>query len=171
MARVYTNSSQQTIKPSPRLNIILFAFSNWQLYLKSGMGFHTNDPRVVNAQNGKKILPSAYGADIGTIIKPTQNLYMNVAGWYLFLEQEFVYVGDEAVVEPSGQTLRLGVDLSIRYQPLKWLFIHADVNYAFARAVGTPTEESHIPLSAAFTSVGGLSMDFPIGIQGGLNYR
>lgn len=135
------------------------------------MGFHTNDPRVVNAQNGKKILPSAYGADIGTIIKPTQNLYMNVAGWYLFLEQEFVYVGDEAVVEPSGQTLRLGVDLSIRYQPLKWLFIHADVNYAFARAVGTPTEESHIPLSAAFTSVGGLSMDFPIGIQGGLNYR
>lgn len=171
LATLYTNSSQQTIKPSPKLNIIYSPTSNWQLYLKSGMGFHTNDTRVVNAQNGQRILPSAYGADLGTIIKPTKNLYVNVAGWYLFLEQEFVYVGDEAVVEPSGQTQRLGVDLSVRYQPFKWLFLHADVNYAFARSVGTPNSESHIPLSAAFTSVGGLSVDFPIGIQGGLNYR
>ena len=52
---------------------------------------------------------------------PLDNLMINAGGWYLYLEQEFVYVGDAAIVEPSGRTQRLGADVSVRYQPLKWL--------------------------------------------------
>ena len=171
LSPTYSNETQQAIKASPKLNFIYSPASNWQLYLKSGMGFHSNDSRVVIAQRGRRTLPTAYGADLGTIIKPTSNLYVNVAGWWLYLEQEFVYVGDEAVVEPSGKTQRLGVDLSLRYQPWKWLFIHADLNYAFARSVEDPSGENYIPLAAMLTSVGGVSVNFPMGIQGGVSYR
>ena len=168
---VYNNRSETAIKPSPKLNIIYSPTKRWQLYLKTGMGFHSNDTRVVVAQNGRQTLPTAYGGDLGAIIKPIDNLMINVGGWYLYLEQEFVYVGDEAIVEPSGRTQRLGADVSVRYQPLKWLFLYADFNYAFARALDEPTNANYIPLAAELTSVGGVSVNHPIGIKGGINYR
>lgn len=167
----YNNRSETSFKPSPKLNIIYSPSKKWQLYLKGGMGFHSNDSRVVVAQNGRQTLPTAYGADLGAILKPIDNLMVNIGGWYLFLEQEFVYVGDEAVVEPSGRTQRIGADFSIRYQPLKWLFIYADFNYAFARAIDESNGEDFIPLAADLTSVGGITVNHPIGIQGGINYR
>lgn len=168
---VYSNQSQQVFKPSPKFNVIYSPSKRWQLYLKTGTGFHSNDTRVVVAQNGRRTLPTAYGADIGGIIKPFDNLVVNVAGWYLYLQQEFVYVGDEAVVEPSGRTQRLGVDVSFRYQPLKWLFIYADFNYAFATSIDAAAEANYIPLSADLTSVGGVNVNHPIGIKAGINYR
>lgn len=168
---VYNILSQQAFKPSPKLNFIYTIGKRWQIYLKTGMGFHSNDARVVVAQSGRRTLPSAYGADLGSILKPIDNLVINLAAWYLFLEQEFVYVGDEAIVEPSGRTQRIGADLSVRYQPLKWLFLYADLNYAFARALDESAPENHIPLSAEWTSVGGLTVNHPIGINAGLNYR
>jgi len=73
--------------------------------------------------------------------------------------------------EPSGRTQRLGADVSVRYQPLKWLFLYADFNYAFARAIDEPSDANYIPLSADLTSVGGITINHPIGIQAGINYR
>ena len=60
------------------------------------------------------------------MFKPTPGLLVNVAFWKLYLEQEFVYVGDEGVVEPGGCTNRMGVDLSLRYQIACYLFADAD---------------------------------------------
>ena len=62
---------------------------------------------------GQKVLPAAYGLDLGFIWKTAPRLKTNVALWYLFLEQEFVYVGDAGIVEPSGRSRRLGVDLGL----------------------------------------------------------
>jgi hypothetical protein len=33
---------------------------------------------------------------------------VNSALWYLYLQQEFVYVGDAGIVEPSGKTRKWG---------------------------------------------------------------
>ena len=68
-------------------------------------------------QLGKKILPAAYGFDVGYTWKPTPEMLLNMTYWYLYLEQEFVYVGDAGIVEPSGKTIRQGIELSYRYQP------------------------------------------------------
>ena len=46
----------------------------------------------------------------------------NVAFWGLELENELVYVGDEGVVENSGATRRLGVDVDARCELMKNLF-------------------------------------------------
>ncbi|MEZ5024479.1 MAG: TonB-dependent receptor [Chitinophagales bacterium] len=125
----YETETAQKATISPKLNILFNASSSLQLYLKTGKGFHSNDTRVSVAQNGRKILPSSYGADIGVILKPAPKLLMNIGFWQLFLEQEFVYVGDAGIVEPSGKTNRLGVDFGVRYQPLKWLVLDTDINY------------------------------------------
>ncbi|MFK5972000.1 MAG: TonB-dependent receptor plug domain-containing protein [Flavobacteriaceae bacterium] len=156
---------------SPKLNVIFAVSPGFQLFAKTGIGFHSNDTRVVTSNNGKEVLPAAYGADIGTIIKPIGKLVLNVALWSLFLQQEFVYVGDAGIVEPSGKTQRYGTDLGLRYQLTNWLYLNVDLNYAYARSTEKAKGENYIPLSPDLTSSGGLSFTNFGGFSGGLNYR
>ncbi|WP_338793967.1 TonB-dependent receptor [Bernardetia sp. MNP-M8] len=156
---------------SPKFNIFYNQSQKLQLYLKTGKGFHSNDTRVVVAQDGKKILPAAYGFDAGFIWKPTPKMLFNIAYWYLYLEQEFVYVGDAGIVEPSGKTKRQGVDLSYRYQPLSWLFWSFDANYTYARSIDEAKEMDYIPLAPDFTLVSGLNIIHRSGIYGSINMR
>jgi outer membrane receptor protein involved in Fe transport len=116
-------------------------------------------------------LPAAYGTDLGVVLKPARNLLLNIAAWYLYLEQEFVYVGDEGIVEPSGKTRRTGVDFSIRYQPVSRLFLDIDMNYCRGRAIGEHKGEDYIPLAPVFTSTGGLTYKSKQGLNGSLRYR
>ncbi len=118
LTEMYDNQSESKVAFSPKLNTIYAVNRNWQLFLKTGIGFHSNDTRVVVTNEGEDILPAAYGIDFGTILKPTDKLALNATLWGLFLEQEFVYVGDAGIVEPSGKTRRLGAEFGARYQAL-----------------------------------------------------
>ncbi|WP_417885629.1 TonB-dependent receptor [Zunongwangia sp.] len=167
----YTNTAENKAILSPKVNILYNLKDNVQLYLKSGKSFHSNDTRVVIQQEGREILPAAYGSDLGFIWKPVPKLILNTAFWYLYLEQEFVYVGDEAVVEPSGKTVRKGIDFSLRYQPFNWLNYDLDVNGTLARAKDEPDGEDYIPLAPDFTFTSGINIIHPSGVYGGLHAR
>ncbi len=171
LTETYDNKSENKVLPSPNLNIIYAASSGLQLFVKMGVGFHSNDARVVTANNGKKVLPVAFGADIGAIIKPMDRLVLNAALWSLFLQQEFVYVGDAGIVEPSGKTQRYGLDLGLRYQLTDWLYFNGDINYSHARSIEELEGEDYIPLSPDLTSSGGLTFRDLDKFSGGLNYR
>ena len=122
-------------------------------------------------QNGKEILPRAYGVDLGDIWKPVPKLVVNTTLWYLFLEQEFVYVGDAGIVEPSGKSERYGLDFGFRYQFNDWLFLDTDMTLTHARSTENPDGENYIPLAPDFTMAGGLSVNNLNGFSGGLRYR
>jgi outer membrane receptor protein involved in Fe transport len=156
---------------SPKLNVYYTLNPHLQLYVNTGKGFHSNDARVVTAQNGREILPGAYGSDAGIIIKPFPRLFINAAAWYLYLKQEFVYVGDEGVVEPSGRSRRMGLDLSVRYQLTDHLFADVDLNTAKPRSLDAETGQNYLPLAPVFTSTGGLSLQTHHGFSGSLRYR
>lgn len=163
--------SQQKTIVSPKLNIQYTLNKQVQLFVKGGKGFHSNDARVVVENEGKQILPAAYGADLGVIVKPTENILINIAAWYLYLDQEFVYVGDAGVVEPSGKSRRQGIDVTTRFQFTKNIFANANFNFTKPRAIGEPKGADYIPLAPTFTSVGGLYYKAQKGFNGGINYR
>ncbi len=165
------NPAQQKTILSPKLNIQYNVSKNVQLYVKGGKGFHSNDTRVVVANNGKEILPAAFGADAGIILKPLSRFYLNIAVWYLHLNQEFVYVGDEGVVEPSGKTKRQGIDVIARYQLGKHVFANANFNFTKPRAVGEPKGADYIPLAPTMTGTGGLFYKAIKGFNGSISYR
>ena len=167
----YKTASESKVKFSPKLNFIYSQNNNLQFFIKSGMGFHSNDARVVVQNNGKQILPTAIGTDIGTIFKPFPKLIVNAALWYLYLEQEFVYVGDAGIVEPSGQSRRMGAELGLRYQLNDWLYFDTDANYTYARSIDEPKGQDYIPLAPDFTTTGGLSFQKVNGFSGGIRYR
>lgn len=171
LATNYTTQSEDKLKFSPKLNFIFTRNNNVQFYLKSGLGFHSNDTRVVVAQTGNKILPTAFGSDLGTIFKPFPRLVVNSALWYLDLQQEFVYVGDAGIVEPSGRSKRMGIDFGLRYQMTNYLFFDADANYTYARSTDAPKGQDYIPLAPDFTGTGGFSVTDYKGFSGGFHYR
>ncbi|MCB4808864.1 TonB-dependent receptor [Tamlana sp. 62-3] len=171
LSETYSAEAETKAIVSPKLNAFYNANNNLKLYLKTGIGFHSNDARVVVSNSGEDILPRAYGADLGTIWKPFSKLVVNSALWYLFLDQEFVYVGDAGIVEPSGKTERYGFDLGVRYQLSNWLFIDTDATLTHARSVEDPDGENYIPLAPNFTMAGGLAVNNLNGFSGGLKYR
>lgn len=167
----YETLSETKTALLPKLNVQYNQNNNLQWFLKSGIGFHSNDTRVVVSQAGKDVLPKAYGVDFGNVWKPTKDLVINTTAWYLFLEQEFVYVGDAGIVEPSGKTERLGLDLGVRYQLNDYLYFNTDATLTKARSVEDNNGEDYIPLAPSFTLVGGLALNDYKGFSGALRYR
>jgi len=161
---------------SPKINIVYTFNPAFQLYLKTGKGFHSNDVRVVVAQQGKEILPAAYATDLGFNWKPFPNLYINTALWYMYFESEYTYGSDlidqpGGPMQPSGKTVRYGIDLSGRYQINNWLFAGININYAHPRCIDAPKGKDYLPLAPTFTSTGELNFKFSKGWNGGISYR
>ncbi|TMI92256.1 MAG: TonB-dependent receptor [Bacteroidetes bacterium] len=156
---------------SPKINFYYQPGNKTKLYLTAGKGFHSNDTRIAVETDGRKILTAAYGSDIGVILKPTKNILLQSALWYLKLDQEFVYVGDEGVVKPSGSSKRLGLDFSLRYQLVKWLYVDFDGNYSHGRSAGKGRGQNYLPLAPVFTSIGGITYRNDRGWNASLRYR
>lgn len=156
---------------SPKLNINYNLGKNVELYTYFGKGFHSNDTRVAVLENGKKVVPPAWGSDVGGIFKLGKKFLLQTVIWYLWLDQEFVYVGDEAVVEASGKTQRIGFDISARYEIAKNLFADINLNVAKPKALGEPSGENYVPLAPTFVSTGGITYRKLQGFNGSLRYR
>ncbi len=165
------NISENSSIISPKLNIDYKVNNRIHLYVYNGTGFHSNDTRVITTENKKEVLPRAFGTDIGGVFKLGNKLFIQSAFWQLWLDQEFVYVGDEGVVEAGGQSQRFGWDISTRYEIVKNLFADIDFNISNPKALGLPSSENNIPLAPKLTSAGGITYKKKSGINGSLRYR
>jgi outer membrane receptor protein involved in Fe transport len=153
-----TKTSATTHAFSPKAGIYYNFGNSGRVYVNAGMGFHSNDTRVVVATDGKNVLPLARSIDVGTVFKPLPRMLVSAAIFRIDLDQEFIYVGDEGVVEPGGRTRRQGADLSLRYEATKWLYFDADLNYTHARVRDEASGQDYIPLAPRFTSIGGVTV-------------
>jgi len=162
-------SAQQRL--SPKLNLSYALSSSLQVYVNSGMGYHSNDTRVSSGVTNRDALPAARGADVGITYKPANRLFLNAALWYLDLDQELVYVGDEGVVEPSGRSRRYGLDVSVRTQLTDYLFLDSDINLARPRFRDEEKYNNYVPLAPTITSTGGLSFQTAKNLKTSMRYR
>ncbi|MCW3122255.1 MAG: TonB-dependent receptor [Flavipsychrobacter sp.] len=163
---------------SPKAGLYYNFGDNARVYYNYGTGFHTNDTRtlVLGKQLGSDVIidhsiPAAHSHDLGLIIKPNSKLLLSGAVWMMDMQQEFGYSGDAAVVDTSGRTRRYGVDISARYELLKWLYLDVDVNYAHGRAIDQPKGQNYIPLAPSLTSIGGVTFKMNKNTTASLRYR
>lgn len=171
LSETYDLQTNTEVAVLPKLNFQFNQSENVQWFLKSGIGFHSNDARIVLNNEVDKALPKAYGVDFGNIWKPSQKIVLNTTLWYLFSEEEFVYVGDAGIVEPSGKSERYGLDLGVRFQLNDYFYFNTDATLTKARSLEAEDGEDYIPLAPDFTLVGGLSVKDFHNFSGAINYR
>lgn len=168
---VQRNNMRHTQAFSPKAGLYYNFGHEGRVYINYGIGFHTNDTRVVVQKDPSEVLPLARSADLGFVVKLFPRFLLSGAIFMLHLDQEFVYVGDEAIVEASGRTQRMGVDLSARYELIKGFYLDADFNYTHARAVDAPSGQDYIPLAPRLTSIGGITFRGKKPFSASLRYR
>lgn len=167
----YTRAVEPGWFLAPKFNALYQASEQLQLVGRAGLGFHSNDTRVVVDRNGEETLPGALGLEAGGVYRPVDRLVFSANLWSLFLEQEFVYVGDAGIVEPSGRTRRLGIEASVQTQLTDHLFARADLNYTYARSTDAAAGEDRIPLAPDLTSSGSLTLRDLGPFSGSIRYR
>lgn len=166
----YNRQTKDKFLLLPKLNIIYNPTTNFQIFFKSGQGFHSNDSRVSVRQNQDE-MPTGLGSDLGVIWKPIPQVWLNTTLWILNLDQEFVYVGDEGVVEPNGRTSRKGIDLSLRIQLASELFFDGDLTLTHGRFKDIEEGNNRIPLAPLLSASGGFVYRSKFGLNSGLRFR
>lgn len=109
-------------------------------------------------QKGVSTLPRCIGSEFGLRTKLKEQFHWGLDFWYLYLEKEFVYVGDGGFTELSDPTQRFGIDIDIRWRLLQWLWAKADFSFSRAEIIGLPKGENYIPLAPQIVSTGGLNI-------------
>lgn len=165
-------------KFTPKAGIYYNIKDKARIYYNYGTGFHSNDARTLatgSQLNGaikvNDILPLAFSQDLGVVIKPYSKLLLLAAVWRMDMQQEFSYAGDVAQVDTGGRTRRYGLDVSVRYQVLKWLYADVDVNYAHGHYLDQPRGQDYIALAPPLTSIGGLTFMLSKNLSTSLRYR
>ncbi len=121
--------------------------------IKTKLSHYNFDP----AQLKTGSLPRAYGVELGVKPRRWSRLNLSASLWYMYLESEFVYVGDGGYAELSNPTVRLGIDLSARYRITGGLWADLDMTANKGHITGLPQGQNHIPLAPLFTLSTGLS--------------
>ena len=156
---------------SPKLNFSYTYNEHLQLFVKSGLGFHSNDARVLAKNKQANSLPIALGYEIGAEIKVSKSLFINSSLWGLSMQSELVYVGDEGTAETNNPTQRIGLDIGLRYQLSKNFFTDIDFNYNYGKLIGVEKGKNNIPLAPRITSVGGFTYKNKNGLNASIRYR
>jgi len=150
----------------PKVSLVLSPFSEaglwrgpsrWlrdlELFLNFGMGYHSNDARI--ASDDDALLARATGAEAGLRIRFFDRVEMALDVFWLELEDELVFVGDEGTTESVGQTKRLGVELVAHAELTEWLYLRGDVGYTSAR---TTSDDAPVPQSPRFIAKGAVGV-------------
>jgi len=158
----------------PKANLVLSPFANGgvlpsdaeplralDLFANFGIGYHSNDARAVLAARTMPtgptppVLPEALGAEVGARTTFLDGrLEVAVDWWYLNLEDELVFVGDEGITESAGETDRNGVEIVATIRPVDWLYLRGDVGYTSARTVADDRPVPQAPRLTARATAG-----------------
>lgn len=123
---------------SPKIALAWQAMDDLELYANWGRGFHSNDARgVVNAINPIDGMSRGEGKELGARLT-LGDFKFTSSYWWLDQDSELIFVGDSNSVEPKGGSERDGYELTMFWQPLRWLGVDAVYTHSNASYVNNP---------------------------------
>ncbi len=142
----------------PKLSIEAEVTPKLDLFANAGSGFHSNDARGDVASHGEGALARGLGAEAGFRTTVIPHARLSADFWYLHLDSELVWNGDEGGTEPSGPTRRYGVDLEGSYSPLPWLRLDGNLSLAHAAFVHNAGNGNGLALAPKIMGQGGVTL-------------
>lgn len=153
---------------SPKLGVTLGPWSETEVYLNYGYGFHSNDargatirvdPRTGEPADRVNPLVRARSADIGVRTSAVKNFQTSATVFLLDLDSELIFVGDAGITEASRPSRREGIELQNFYHPRPWLTLDADYAWSRARFSDFDPAGDRIPGSIESALSAGVSVD------------
>lgn len=139
---------------SPKAAIAWTPIRQIEIYANYGEGFHSNDgrgttitvsPRDGSPQSPVDALVKARGYEVGVRARPLHGLTLTATYWFLNLDSELQYAGDQGETSPVGPSKRKGYELGAFYKPADWLTVDAQYTRSYARSTDLPPGADHIP--------------------------
>lgn len=165
---------------SPKVDLAYLFSDAVEAYAGWGRGFHSNDVRgatiSVDPGTGEPVAPvdvlvPSAGAELGLRFEAGSTFNATLAGFWLELDSELVYVGDAGTVEPNGATRRKGLELTAFWQATDWLSLNVaftDTDARFKQDLGAG---DRIPGAVEQTFVVGANAVWRNGFGAGLRLR
>ncbi|MGB8329962.1 MAG: TonB-dependent receptor [Polyangiales bacterium] len=154
----------------PKASVIVHPIEPLELFFNFGRGFHSNDARgVVLGTDPVTPLAAALGWELGARVLAWERLQLSTTFFWLNLDSEVVWIGDEGTTEASGETQRFGVEAQFRLEVLPWLLADLDATWVHAEFVNNPGNANAVALAPELLISGGLSARDPrTGLSGRL---
>jgi outer membrane receptor protein involved in Fe transport len=153
-----TGGQARTGLVSPKLSVELHESEQVTFFANGGLGFHSNDARAAVATKGDGALARAIGGEVGVRMKPAERARLSADAWYLHLDSEQVWSGDNGGTEPSDPTRRFGLDLEGSIELASWLSLDANVTWAKATLVANQGNGGALALAPRFMGSGGVAV-------------
>lgn len=138
------SSGESDTRVSPKFSLIYQLAEQTQVFANYGQGFHSNDARGFAEQDATPLVQSE-GADLGLQTQLANDLQLAVSLWWLTLDSELIFVGDDGTTEASDKSERRGVEASVFWQPQPWLILDSDLAFSRARLKPEGEKEQYIP--------------------------
>ncbi len=153
-----TGGTAQRALLSPKLSAIVRPTDALAIYLNGGYGFHSNDARGAVASNGQGALARGIGGEVGLRFSPDKRIKTSLDVWYLYLQSELVWSGDNGGTEPSDPSRRYGVDFDMTFEPTPWLSLDANIAVGRASLVAAPGSPSTLVLAPRLLGGAGIAV-------------
>ncbi len=149
-------------------NLVLGPWARTEYFANYGQGFHSNDARAIILNPALEPLPTARGAEVGARARPTKSWQWTGTLWWLDLDSELVFSGDDGTTEARGRTRRYGWELGTRWTPRAWLQVGGDVTWSHAEFTATGDAVAGAPKLVAR---GDVTVRTPRGLESSLEVR
>lgn len=163
---------------SPKFSAAYRLSNQAEIYANYGQGFHSNDVRggaiTVDPVSGDPVTPvplfaKSEGAELGIRVEPNEDVNFTIAGFWLELDSELVFVGDAGNTEPNDGTRRYGLEFSGFWQATEWLAF--DATAATTDAKFNLSQDNFIPGSVRSVFGAGATVTLDNGITGSVRVR
>ncbi len=166
---------------NPKLGLVLGPWSETELYLNYGGGFHSNDVRGVTATvdpasplftvaRAPFLVPST-GYEVGIRNRSIAGLETAVALFQLGFASENLFQGDTGTTEPSRPTRRYGIEWTNRYAVTPWLRLEGDLTVTNARFADRDPAGRRVPDAPTTIASAGVTFGEGLGWFGSLRVR
>ncbi len=161
-------AQRSAVLVSPKASFIVQPVESLQLFVNFGRGFHSNDARgVVREVDPVTPLAAALGWELGARVVAWDRLELSAAVFWLDLDSEVVWIGDEGTTEASGASRRFGVETQLRAELFRWLLADAELSWVRAELLDEPASANAIPLAPDLLLSAGLTaLDERTGLSG-----
>lgn len=146
---------------SPKASLVVSPLDEKQaqldFYANYGNGLHSNDVRGVFTTPAVTPLTRAIGEEVGGRTRLFDRLDFSSAFWYLHLDSETTWDGDDGTTSVAGATNRYGVELDARYEFFPWLSADGAVTFTHSQFSSDNENGGGLALAPKQTWQGGLS--------------